>query len=59
MKLKPPRFFCGNSSNCIDVLSPTLTSVGRYARYASEQASERKDAAGAAIFKKIGRGIAK
>ena len=54
-----PDFFCSNSSNYIEVLSPTLVSVGRYACYVSKQTSERKDAHTAAIFTKIGRGIAK
>jgi starvation-inducible DNA-binding protein len=43
----------------IDALSTTLTSFGRHARYASEQASELKDADTAAIFTEIGRGIDK
>ncbi len=51
--------FCSNPSKCIGVLSVTLTSFVRYARYVSEQASERKDAASAAIFTKIGGGIDK
>jgi len=43
----------------IDVLSTTLTDFSRHARYASAQASELKDAASAAIFTEIARGIDK
>jgi starvation-inducible DNA-binding protein len=43
----------------IGALSTTLTNFGRHARYASEQASELKDADTAAIFTEIGRGIDK
>jgi len=47
----------GNSH--IDALSTTLTDFGRHARYASEQATELKDADTAAIFTEIARGIDK
>ncbi len=43
----------------IDALSTTLTDFGRHARYASEQATELKDADTAAIFTEIARGIDK
>ena len=43
----------------IGALSTTLTNFGRHARYASEQASELRDADTAAIFTEIGRGIDK
>ena len=41
----------------IAALSTTLTNFGRHVRYASEQASELKDADTAAIFTQIARGI--
>jgi starvation-inducible DNA-binding protein len=41
----------------IDALSTTLTAFGRHARYASEQATELKDADTADIFTQIARGI--
>ena len=47
----------GNSH--IDTLSTTLTDFGRHTRYASEQATELKDADTAAIFTEIARGIDK
>jgi len=47
----------GNSH--IDALSTTLTDFGRHTRYASDQASELKDADTAAIFTEIARGIDK
>jgi starvation-inducible DNA-binding protein len=47
----------GNSH--IDALSTTLSDFGRHARYASEQATELKDADTAAIFTEIARGIDK
>jgi hypothetical protein len=47
------------SSSATRPPKPTLTNFGRYARYDSEQASELKDAASAAIFTEIGRGIDK
>jgi starvation-inducible DNA-binding protein len=43
----------------IDALSTTLAAFGRHARYASEQATELKDADTAAIFTEIARGIDK
>jgi starvation-inducible DNA-binding protein len=43
----------------IDALSTTLTAFGKHARYASEQATELKDADTAAIFTEIARGIDK
>ncbi|HEV2582708.1 MAG TPA: DNA starvation/stationary phase protection protein Dps [Ktedonobacteraceae bacterium] len=43
----------------ISALSTTLINFGRHIRYASEQASELKDADTAAIFTEIGRGIDK
>ena len=48
-----------DGSGYIGALSTTLTNFGRHARYASEQASELKDADTAAIFTEIGRGIDK
>ena len=47
----------GNSH--IDALTTTLTEFGRHVRYASEQATELKDADTAAIFTEIARGIDK
>jgi starvation-inducible DNA-binding protein len=43
----------------IDALSTTLAAFGRHARYASEQATELKDADTADIFTQIARGIDK
>src|ERR1700730_16514059 len=43
----------------IDALSTTLTDFGRHVRYASEQATELRDADTADIFTEIGRGIDK
>jgi starvation-inducible DNA-binding protein len=43
----------------IAALMTTLTEFGRHARYASEQATELKDADTAAIFTEIARGIDK
>jgi starvation-inducible DNA-binding protein len=43
----------------IDALMATLAAFGKHARYASEQASELKDADTAAIFTEIARGIDK
>jgi starvation-inducible DNA-binding protein len=43
----------------IDALSTTLAAFGKHARYASEQATELKDADTAAIFTEIARGIDK
>jgi starvation-inducible DNA-binding protein len=43
----------------IDALSATLAAFGRHARYASEQATELKDADTADIFTQIARGIDK
>jgi starvation-inducible DNA-binding protein len=53
------RLSSADGNGHIDVLSTTLTNFGRYARYASAQASELKDAASAAIFTEIARGIDK
>ena len=47
----------GNSH--IDVLTATLASFGKHARYASEQATELKDTDTADIFTEIARGIDK
>ena len=41
----------------IDALTVTLVAFGKHARYASEQATELKDADTAAIFTEIARGI--
>jgi starvation-inducible DNA-binding protein len=46
-------------SGHIGALAQTLTNFGRHARYASEQASELRDADTAAIFTEIARGIDK
>ncbi len=46
-------------SGPINALSQTLTDFGRHVRYASEQATELKDADTAAIFTEIARGIDK
>ena len=43
----------------IDALSTTLIAFGKHARYASEQATELKDADTADIFTEIARGIDK
>lgn len=43
----------------IAALTATLAAFGKHVRYASEQASELKDADTAAIFTEIGRGIDK
>lgn len=43
----------------IDALSTTLTDFAKHVRYASEQASELKDADTANIFTEIARGIDK
>ena len=43
----------------INALMTTLTEFGRHARYASEQATELKDADTAAIFTEVARGIDK
>jgi starvation-inducible DNA-binding protein len=43
----------------INALAATLINFGRHARYASEQATELKDADTAAIFTEIARGIDK
>lgn len=43
----------------IDALTATLAAFGKHARYASEQATELKDADTADIFKEIARGIDK
>jgi starvation-inducible DNA-binding protein len=40
-----------------DTLATTLTAFGKHVRYASEQATELKDADTAAIFTEIARGI--
>jgi starvation-inducible DNA-binding protein len=51
------RLASADGNGHIDALSTTLTAFGRHARYASEQASERKDADTAALFTEIARGI--
>jgi starvation-inducible DNA-binding protein len=43
----------------INALATTLTSFGKHVRYASEQASELKDADTADLFTDIARGIDK
>ena len=43
----------------IDALVMTLTAFGKHVRYASEQATELKDASTAALLKDIARGIDK
>jgi starvation-inducible DNA-binding protein len=43
----------------IDALTATLAAFGKHVRYASEQATELKDADTAAIFTEIARGIDK
>jgi len=48
-----------NGNGHIEALSTTLTDFGRHARYASEQATELKDADTAAIFTEIARGADK
>lgn len=48
-----------NGNSHIDALSTTLASFGKHARYASEQATELKDADTADIFTEIARGIDK
>jgi len=51
------RLATASGNGHIDALSATLTAFGRHARYASEQASELKDADTAALFTEIARGI--
>jgi starvation-inducible DNA-binding protein len=51
------RLASADGNGHIDALSTTLTAFGRHARYASAQASERKDADTAALFTEIARGI--
>ena len=51
------RLATADGNGHIDALSTTLTAFGRHARYASEQASELKDADTAALFTQIARGI--
>ncbi len=53
------RLATADGNGHIDALSTTLTAFGRHARYASEQASELKDADTAALFTEIARGIDK
>src|SRR3989441_6840352 len=48
-----------NGNGHIDALTTTLIAFGRHVRYASEQATELKDADTAAIFTEIARGIDK
>jgi starvation-inducible DNA-binding protein len=57
--LDESRLAAANGQNHINALSTTLTAFGRHARYASEQATELKDADTAAIFTEIARGIDK
>jgi starvation-inducible DNA-binding protein len=47
-----------HNSSCNTTL-PTLSAFGRHARYASEQATELKDADTADIFTEVARGIDK
>jgi starvation-inducible DNA-binding protein len=51
------RLSTANGNGHIDALSTTLAAFERHARYASEQASELKDADTADIFTEIARGI--
>ncbi len=53
------RLATADGNGHIDALSTTLTAFGRHARYASEQASELKDADTATLFTEIARGIDK
>jgi starvation-inducible DNA-binding protein len=53
------RLSTDDGNDYIDALSTTLAAFGRHARYASEQATELKDADTAAIFTEIARGIDK
>src|SRR5205085_12700389 len=46
-----------NGQGHIDALSTTLTAFGRHVRYASEQATELKDADTADMFTQIARSI--
>jgi starvation-inducible DNA-binding protein len=46
-----------NGNSHIDALMATLAAFGKHARYASEQATELKDADTADIFTEIARGI--
>ena len=48
-----------NGNGHIDALMATLAAFGKHARYASEQATELKDADTADIFTEIARGIDK
>ncbi len=48
-----------NGNGHIDALTATLAAFGKHARYASEQATELKDADTADIFTEIARGIDK
>ena len=48
-----------NGNGHIDALTATLAAFGKHVRYASEQATELKDADTAAIFTEIARGIDK
>jgi starvation-inducible DNA-binding protein len=51
------RLSIADGNGHIDALSTTLAAFGRHARYASEQATELKDADTADIFKEVARGI--
>jgi len=53
------RLSTADGNGHIDALSTTLAAFGRHARYASEQATELKDADTADIFKEVARGIDK
>ncbi len=48
-----------NGNSHIDALTATLAAFGKHARYASDQATELKDADTADIFTEIARGIEK
>jgi len=53
------RLSTADGNGHIDALSTTLTEFGKHARYASEQATELKDADTADILTEIARGIDK
>src|SRR5438132_5661553 len=51
------RLATADGNGHIDALTATLAAFAKHARYASEQASELKDADTAALFTEIARGI--
>jgi starvation-inducible DNA-binding protein len=53
------RLATADGNGHIDALATTLIAFGRHARYASEQATEQKDADTADLFTEIARGIDK